>query len=288
MTVVPPAPPGRLTGDSRRWTAAREEYLAGATAEAVCRRHDLRLSTFRRYLQEGGWRRMDQPEPEAPAPEPPPAQDGLLVIPEAPQALSGTEAAPLTATQMVDKCWAHVQAAVAAGRLIEARGWLRLYKDLKPIARFEEIEAREARMEREATERREAEAAQIAGDRLVIPQAPQVLSGTPLHCFSASESHEPPRADDEPIDDPAAVADAATPISTSDLVRLAARIAAISQQVEQAVHTGTMRLPLHSFSPEESHDRPVDDLDQAMRDIQTEILSLKGSEPLSDVLSGAP
>ncbi|MFN3816583.1 hypothetical protein [Brevundimonas sp.] len=279
MTVVPPAPPGRLTGDSRRWTAAREEYLAGATAEAVCRRHDLRLSTFRRYLQEGGWRRMDQPDaPEEPPPEPPTAQDDPLVIPDAPTGASrdGTEA-PLTAAQMVDKCWSHVQAAVAAGRLIEARGWLRLYKDLKPIARLEEIEAREARMDRAAAERRAAEAAQIAGDRLVIPQAPQALSGTPLHCFSASESHEPPRAAD-PVEAPR---DAAT----RHLVRLATRLAAITSQAGQATPAGTVRLPLHSFSPEESH--APDSLD-ALRRLQTEIAALRGAEPRSPALPGAP
>ena len=42
----------------------------------------------------------------------PAAQNAPLVIPEAPQALSGA----LTAAQMVEKCWSHIQAAVAAGR----------------------------------------------------------------------------------------------------------------------------------------------------------------------------
>ena len=232
ITQTPPDRNRPLTGDARRWAAARDEYLAGSPAEAVCRRHDLRLATFRRRALREGWRRMDQP---APAAEAPPHQDGSLVIPDAPTGASrdGAEAAPpLTAGQMVDKAWSHVQAAVAAGRLIEARGWLRLYKELKPFVRYEEIAAREARMEREATERRAAEAAAEApaGEEGVAPS---------LHCFSAPESHASTPADE--------------PISTSDLARFATRLATVAQQVEQAAHGEAVRLPLHSFSPEESH-----------------------------------
>ncbi len=283
ITPVPTPPPARLTGDARRWDAARDEYLAGSPAEAVCRRHDLRLSTFRRRAREKGWRRKDQ-EPEAPPP-----QHAPLVIPDAPPGAI-RDGAPLTAAQMVDKAWSHVQAAVAAGRLIEARGWLRLYKDLKPFARYEEIEAREARMEREAADRRAAEAADVAApeapaeDRLVIPEAPSgairdETVGLPLHCFSAPESHAPSPADEDP--------ETAGPISTSDLLRLATRLATISQQVEQAAHDEAVRLSLHCFSPAESHDAPGA-LEQAMRDLQTDILALKGAEPRSDARPGAP
>ena len=236
ITQTPPDRNRPLTGDARRWAAARDEYLAGSPAEAVCRRHDLRLATFRRRALREGWRRMDQPPPD-PAPAPP-SQDDPLVIPEAPEALSGT---PLTAGQMVDKAWSHVQAAVAAGRLIEARGWLRLYKELKPFVRYEEIAAREARMEREATERRAAEEA-ADEEPLVIPEAPSgaVRDVAPsLHCFSAPESHASTPADE--------------PISTSDLARLAARLATVAQQVEQAAHDEAVRLPLHCFPPSESH-----------------------------------
>jgi hypothetical protein len=275
---APAAPPRRLTGDARRWDAARDEYLAGSPAEAVCRRHDLRLATFRRRAREKGWRRMDQPD------EPALGQDDPLVIPDAPTGASRD--ALLTAAQMLEKCWSHIQTAVAAGRQIEARGWMRLYKDLKPFARYEGIAAREARLEREAADRRAAEAAADEAP-LVIPEAPSGAIrdedvAPPLHCFSASESHAPPPGDD------AAAAEAATPISTSDLVRLAARLATVAGQVEQAAHDEAMRLSLHCFSSSESHAAPVDDLDQAMRDLQSEILGLKGSEPLSDALPGAP
>ena len=46
--------------------------------------------------------------------------------------------------------------------------------------------------------------------------------------------------------------------------------------------------PLHCFSASESHDAPPDLLDQAMRDLQTEILSLRGAGPASPALPGAP
>ncbi len=116
------------------------------------------------------------------------------VIPEAPSGAVG-DTPPLTAARMADKAWSHLQAAVAAERLIEARGWMRLYKDLKPFARYEEIEAREARMDREAADRRAADAAAEA-EPLVIPEAPSgaIRDGNvapPLHCFSAPESHHP-------------------------------------------------------------------------------------------------
>lgn len=45
------------------WTQAREDYLSGMTAEAVCRRHDLGLSAFRRRARRHGWRRLDQDAP---------------------------------------------------------------------------------------------------------------------------------------------------------------------------------------------------------------------------------
>ena len=147
---TPPARNRPLTGDAVRWAAARDEYLAGSPAEAVCRRHDLRLATFRRRALREGWRRMDQPAPViAPdAPDLAPAvQNDPLVIPDAPTGASRDappveqQAPPLTAAQMVETCWSHIQTAVAAGRVIEARNWMRLYKDLKPFACDQDIAA---------------------------------------------------------------------------------------------------------------------------------------------------
>ena len=166
IRYLPDSPPVFDTAKARaRWAAAKADYLAGGGAPEVCERHGLSLRTFRWRARKEGWRRADQPAPVlAPDPGPPPspappAQDEPLVIPEAPEAPSGT---PLTTSQMVDKCWSYVQAAVAAGQLIQARGWLRLYKELKPFARFEEIAAREARMEQAAAEHSAVEAAENA------------------------------------------------------------------------------------------------------------------------------
>ena len=241
-----------------RWAAAKADYLAGGGAPEVCERHGLSLRTFRYRAKKEGWRRADQPAPFI-APDPA-VQDDPLGIPDAPEALSGTPevpAPPLTAAQMLDKCWSHIQVAVAAGRQIEARGWMRLYKDLKPFARFEEIAAREARLEREAADRRAAEATADEappGAALVIPDAPSGAMrdedvAPPLHCFSAPESHEPPPADDDAHDDPAADA-APDPLPARDLARLLAELKAVTARAEQTLNAGTA---LHSFSPPESH-----------------------------------
>jgi hypothetical protein len=152
-----------------RWAAAKADYLAGGGGPEVCERHGLSLRTFRHRAKLEGWRRADQPAP-APA-----AQNDPLVIPDAPSGAirDGTEppAPPLTASEMVNKAWSMLQAAVAAGQLIQARGWLRLYKELKLHVPFAEMEARRA----------EAEAEQAA--EAVAP---------PLHCFSPPECNAAP------------------------------------------------------------------------------------------------
>ncbi|MBA4000790.1 hypothetical protein [Brevundimonas sp.] len=176
-----------------------------------------------------------------------------LVVPQAPSGAVG-DAPPLTAARMAAKAWSHLQAAVAAGRLIEARGWMRLYKDLKPFARDEEMVARAARMEREAADRRAAQAA-VEAERLVIPEAPSGAVGDvapPLHCFSLPESHTPPPADAEPID--AAEDDgAANALPVKELARLITELQAAAALVDASIHDETVRLPLHCFSRPESH-----------------------------------
>jgi hypothetical protein len=181
MSTIPSAPRPRPSQSARAFSAAKAEYLAGAEAEDVCRRHDIRPAYFLRLAGEQGWRRPDA--------EPAPAvQNEPLVIPEAPPGAirdgtpSGTPA-PLTAAQMADKAWAMLQTAVAAGRLIEARGWLRLHKDLQPFVREEAEADRRARMDRDAAALREAEPAEAVA--------------LPLHCFSPSECNAQP-ADDVP------------------------------------------------------------------------------------------
>ena len=171
----PSAPRRRPSQSARAFSAAKSEYLAGAEAEAVCRRHDIRAAYFLRLAGEQGWRRPD------PAPDPTPAaQKEPLVIPETPKAPSGTpQPSGLTAARMADKAWAMLSAAVAAGRLIEARGWMRLYKELKPFAREEAEAERRARMDRDAAALRAAK------------QPPDEAVAPPLHCFSPPECNTP-------------------------------------------------------------------------------------------------
>ncbi len=169
IRYLPDSPPVFDTARARaRWAAAKADYLAGAGGPEVCERHGLKLSTFRWRAKQEGWRRADQTAPfiaPDPAPDPalppgpesapeskPPLQEDSFAMPPTPSQTPPPDA-PLTATQMVDTAWAHVQAAFAAGRLIEARGWMRLYKDMKPIAREEQEAERRARMDREAAER---------------------------------------------------------------------------------------------------------------------------------------
>ncbi|MFC7379849.1 hypothetical protein [Brevundimonas sp. GCM10030266] len=51
------------------WAQARDDYVAGLNAEAVCRRHDLGLSAFRRRARKYGWRRVDQDDPSPTDPD---------------------------------------------------------------------------------------------------------------------------------------------------------------------------------------------------------------------------
>ena len=96
--------------------------------------------------------------------------------------MSITRVPPLTAAQMADKAWAMLSAAVAAGRLIEARGWLRLYKDLQPFAREEAEAERRARMDCEAAA---LKALTGKAERTVADEALALQ----LHCFSDAEGN---------------------------------------------------------------------------------------------------
>ena len=256
---LPDSPPVFDTAKARaRFAAAKADYLAGGSGPEVCERHGVSLRTFRWRAKKEGWRRADQPAPSLapdPAPDPaptPPSQDDPLVIPDAPTGASrdGTPAPPpLTAAQMVETCWSHIQTAVAAGRVIEARSWMRLYKDLKPFARDEEIAAREARMDREAAERRAAEAT-AEDEPLVIPEAPSGAIrdedvALPLHCFSVPESSRTAPRRRRPR------RRRAQPRNGSPALRHPPR------RRGAAGRTGRPRrgreFPLHCFSPPESH-----------------------------------
>jgi hypothetical protein len=94
------------------WAEAREAFLAGETAQAVCDRYDLNLHTFKTRAAREGWRRSDQPDPEPFDPETePPVEDGDL------EALAG-------------QALIRARRAVGAGQSAEAARWLRVHAQL--------------------------------------------------------------------------------------------------------------------------------------------------------------
>jgi len=99
------------------WVRAREDYLAGMTAEAVCARHDLGLSAFRRRARKFGWRRSDQVEP-------PPDETNLALYND------------ISTGEQIETARLRFIQALETGKATEARRWHRLQQEL--------IEARDA------------------------------------------------------------------------------------------------------------------------------------------------
>ena len=114
-----PTPPRRIR-PNETWDAAREDYVAGATAEEVCRRHDLGLSAFKVRARQGEWRRADQPAPD-------PLDDTIDL-----------DAPPEPRDSMLDKAWRRVSQALDAGRSTEAMRWMRLHAMLLEADRAEQ------------------------------------------------------------------------------------------------------------------------------------------------------
>jgi len=114
-------PPAARTGYRRAsdttWDAARADYLAGETAEAVCERYGMALSTFRARAREDGWRRSDQPDPEPLDPLDMAAEVGLPDY-----------------ADMARQALVRLNRAVHAGRAVEAARWMRLHARLLDLA----------------------------------------------------------------------------------------------------------------------------------------------------------
>ena len=94
------------------WAQARADYAAGLGADAVCRRHDLGVSNFRRRARLEGWRRADQADP-APRDEDPALYDNV--------GLDG----------QIDLARQRYLHALARGRAVEAVRWRRLWRELQ-------------------------------------------------------------------------------------------------------------------------------------------------------------
>lgn len=93
------------------WAQARDDYLAGLDAEAVCRRHDLGLSAFRRRARKYGWRRIDQDDP-------------------APDVLDLSVYEDVGPDDQVRTAYLRFVRALELGRAVEAARWRRLWREL--------------------------------------------------------------------------------------------------------------------------------------------------------------
>lgn len=94
------------------WAQARDDYLSGLDAEAVCRRHDLGLSAFRRRARKYGWRRVDQADPE------PDGQD-LSIYDD------------INMDDQIQLARRRYLQALDRGRSVEAARWRRLWTELR-------------------------------------------------------------------------------------------------------------------------------------------------------------
>jgi hypothetical protein len=59
--TIDPADAGSHSAPDDVWDQVREDYLAGWSAPACCRRHGVGLSTLRKRAAAEGWRRTDRP-----------------------------------------------------------------------------------------------------------------------------------------------------------------------------------------------------------------------------------
>jgi len=98
------------------WAAARRDYLAGDTAEAVCDRYGLKLGTLRSRAAREGWRRCDAGDPDSWPDEDDPIEDAAADAPDL--------------AAMAAQALMRLNRAVRRGRAAEAASWLRTWRAL--------------------------------------------------------------------------------------------------------------------------------------------------------------
>lgn len=158
------------------WARARDDYLAGMAAEAVCRRHDLGLSAFRRRARRHGWRRLDQ---EAPA-----GADDLALYDD------------LGLDDQMETARRRYLQALEQGRAVDAARWRRLWRELEAesqaviadvycgLTPAEIVDQRRAdRLEAEAAEAEEDAALSLG------PVVPASLPGPEASCANVHDVH---------------------------------------------------------------------------------------------------
>lgn len=162
------------------WARAREDYLSGLTAEAVCRRYDLGLSAFRRRAREEEWRRADQDDPA-------PGVNDLDIFDD------------VETEDQIDLARLRFNEALVAGRSTEAarrrRLWTTLCRDRDTInAEFFRGLTREQIQQHWADDiRRRAALAEDAPEPRVLPpgQAENLHEVHSKNCLAASEAAPP-------------------------------------------------------------------------------------------------
>lgn len=117
---------GRQVRSKDAWAAARDAYLGGLAAADVCERFGLGLSTLRARARREGWRRSDRPDPD------PDLDLGLTESPD--EEFEALETDPPGPAELAEQAWARAGRAVVRGRLREAQGWTRLWRELLAAA----------------------------------------------------------------------------------------------------------------------------------------------------------
>ena len=108
---------GRIRSDEI-WSAARQLYAMGATGAEVRERYGLGRSAFYNRARKEGWRRNDELES-------PPLRDEYDRQPEQLER---------DAVALALEAWEGVCRAMDRGRTLEARSWMRLYRELREVA----------------------------------------------------------------------------------------------------------------------------------------------------------
>ncbi|GLK49671.1 hypothetical protein GCM10017620_26440 [Brevundimonas intermedia] len=99
------------TRPAETWAKARDDYLAGSSAETVCRRYDLGLASFRLRARRYGWRRCDQVPP-------PPGEADLTLYSD------------IDLEAQIKTAGLRFIEALEGGKAVEARRWRRLWIEL--------------------------------------------------------------------------------------------------------------------------------------------------------------